>query len=170
MPLTIALVVTFIWSARGKECYGIYYGVRLFEELLDNKYFVLKTDHKNLTYINVTFTGKVLRWKLYLQDKNFDLYHVARKEKHQIVPDALSRLCVNNSPPPTATELMLVVPRPAVHLDPETYRLIQEVHNKDIGHWGLHICKKLLRDNGHGRIPTVIVTYRNLLGNALLVK
>ena len=59
----------------------------------------------------------------------------------------------NNPPPPTATELMLVVLRPAVHLDPETYRLSQEVHNKDIRHWGLHIYKKLLRDNGHGRIP-----------------
>jgi len=142
------------WSAREKECYGIYYGVRIFEELLDNKYFVLKTDHKNLTYINVTFTGKVLRWKLYLQDKNFDLYHVAGKEMHQFVPDALSRLCVNNNPPPlTATESMLVVLRPAIHLDPETYRLIQEVHNGEVGHWGLHISKKLLRNNGHGRIP-----------------
>ena len=64
------------WSAREKECYAIFYGVCLFEDLLDNKYFILKTDHKNLTYINVTFTGKVLRWKLYLQDKDFDLYHV----------------------------------------------------------------------------------------------
>jgi len=26
------------WPAREKECYGIYYGVKLFEELLDNKY------------------------------------------------------------------------------------------------------------------------------------
>ena len=33
------------WSAREKECYGIYYGVNQFEDLLDNK---------NLTYINVT--------------------------------------------------------------------------------------------------------------------
>jgi len=24
------------WSAREKECYGMYYGVKLFEELLDN--------------------------------------------------------------------------------------------------------------------------------------
>ena len=83
------------WSAREKECYGIYYGVKLFEDLLDNRYFILKTDHMNLTYINVTFTGKVLRWKIYLQDKDFNLYHVAGKEEHQFVPDALSRLCVN---------------------------------------------------------------------------
>ena len=58
-------------SAREKACYGICYGVKLFEDLLDNRYFILKTDHMNL---NVTFTGKVLRWKLYLQDKDFDLY------------------------------------------------------------------------------------------------
>jgi len=45
----------------------------------------------NLTYINVTFMGKVLRWKMYLQDKDFDLYHVAGKEEHQFVPNALSR-------------------------------------------------------------------------------
>jgi hypothetical protein len=32
---------------------------KLFEDLLDNRYFILKTDHMNLTYINVTFTGKV---------------------------------------------------------------------------------------------------------------
>ena len=56
-------------SAKEKECYGIYYGVKLFEDLLHNRYFISKTDNMNLTYINVTSTGKVLRWKLYLQDK-----------------------------------------------------------------------------------------------------
>ena len=55
------------WSVREKECYGIFYGVRLFEDLLDNRPFILKADHMNLTYLNVTLTGKVLRWKLYLQ-------------------------------------------------------------------------------------------------------
>ena len=29
------------WSAREKECYDIYYGVKLFEDLLDNRYFIL---------------------------------------------------------------------------------------------------------------------------------
>ncbi len=67
---------------------------------VDNRYFILKTDHMNLTYINVTFTGKVLRLKMYLQDKDFALFHVPGTEEHQFVPDALSRLCVNNVPPP----------------------------------------------------------------------
>ena len=52
----------------------------------------------NLTYLSVTLTGKVLRWKLYLQDKDFHLYHVPGKEVHQQIPDALSRLCENNMP------------------------------------------------------------------------
>ena len=72
------------WSVREKECYGIFYGVRLFKDLLDNRPF--------------TLTGKVLRWKLYLQDKDFHLCHVPGKEVHQGVPDALSRLCENHMP------------------------------------------------------------------------
>ena len=80
------------WFSREKECRGIYYILKLFKDLLDNRYSILKTDHMNLTYINVTFTDKVLRWKLYLQDKDFDLYHVPSKEENQFVPDALSRL------------------------------------------------------------------------------
>ena len=85
-------------SVREKECYGILYGVRLFEDLLDNRPFILKTDHKNLTYLNATRTGKILRWKLYLQDKDIYLCHVPGKEVHQGVPDALSRLCENSIP------------------------------------------------------------------------
>ena len=81
------------WSTREKECYGIYFGVKTFEDLLDNRRFILKTDHINLTYLNVTLTGKVQRWKLYLQDKVFLLCHVPGKEVHQFFPDALSRLC-----------------------------------------------------------------------------
>jgi hypothetical protein len=97
------------WSVREKECYGIFYGVRLFEDLLDNRPFILKTDHKNLTYLNVTLTGKVLRWKLYLQDKDFYLCHVPGKEVHQGVPNALSRLCENHMPLRQITQESMVL-------------------------------------------------------------
>jgi hypothetical protein len=65
--------------------------------------------HMILSYINVTFTDKVLRWKLYLQGKDFDLYLVSGKEKHQLVSDALSRLCVNSVPPPPTLADKIVV-------------------------------------------------------------
>ena len=107
----------------------------------------LKTDRMNLTYINVTFTGKVLRWKLYFQDKDFDLIHVPGKEKHQFVPDALSRLCVNNvPPPPTMASKMIVALQPVMILPPDIRDRLARVHNSKVGHWGLDISKKRIRE------------------------
>ena len=61
----------------------------MLEEYLDNRRFILKTDHKNLTYINKTPKGKVLRGKLFLQGFDFLLYHIPGKKIHQTIPDAL---------------------------------------------------------------------------------
>jgi len=59
------------WSVRGKECYGIFYCFKVLEDMLKLVNFHLKTDHKNLVYINFTLTGKVARYKLNTQDWNF---------------------------------------------------------------------------------------------------
>ena len=40
----------------------------------------------NLTYLNVTLTGKAQRWKLYLLDEDFYQCHVPGKEVLQFVP------------------------------------------------------------------------------------
>ena len=103
--------------------------MKLFEDLLDNIYFILKTDHVNLTYINVTCTGKVLRWEMYLQDKDFDLFHVAGKEE-QFVPDDLSRLCANHiPPPPTLADKSIIALRPVMDLPQDVYYRIADIHN-----------------------------------------
>ena len=70
----------------------------------------------NLTYINVTFTGKVFRWKMYLQDKEFDLYHDSGTEEHQFVPD-------DNTvpPPPTLADKSIVALRPVMNLPQDVY-------------------------------------------------
>ena len=95
----------------------------------------------------MTFTGKVLRWKLYLQDRDFDLYHVPGKEEYQFVPDALSRLCVNNvPPPPTVASRMIVALRPVMQLPPDIRDRLTRVHNSKVGHWGLDICKRRIRE------------------------
>jgi len=41
------------WSTREKECYGIYFGVKTFEDLLDNHHFILKTDHILMSQFSV---------------------------------------------------------------------------------------------------------------------
>ena len=139
--------ITVELVGKGEECYGIYYGVKLFEDLLDNRYFILKTDHMNLIYVNVTFTGNVLRWKLCLQDKDFDLFHVPGKEEHQFVPDASSRLCTNHAPPPpTLADRRIVALRPVMVLPPDIHARSSTVHNSKVDHWELDICKRRLRE------------------------
>ena len=53
----------------------VYQGERvlrdLYRGLTRQSHFILKTDDMNLTYLNVIVTGKVQRWKRYLQDKDF---------------------------------------------------------------------------------------------------
>ena len=48
------------WSTREKECYGIYFDCKTFEDLLDNRHFILKTDHMNLTYLNTDREGSAM--------------------------------------------------------------------------------------------------------------
>jgi len=136
------------WSTREKECYG-----KTFEDMLDNRHFILKTDNMNLTYLNVTLTGKVQRWKLYLHDKDFHLCHVPRKEVHQFVPDALSRLCDNHMPakesekPPHSRHQAFLASIEPKHRIPDTaFKQIANVHNSMVGHWGLQKCRERLND------------------------
>ena len=131
------------WSVREKEC---------FEDLLDNRPFILNTDHMNLTYISVTLTGKVMRWKLYLQDKDFHLCHVPGKEVYQGVPDALSRLCKSHMPVKQDAETRkkttstLSALQPKQHHSDEVYDRIAAVHNSSMGHWGQAKCRAKLND------------------------
>ena len=64
------------WSAADKECYAIVFAFKELEHLIRDRYFVLRTDHKNLTYINLENSGKVRRWKLLLQEYNCGVEHI----------------------------------------------------------------------------------------------
>jgi len=79
------------WSSREKE---MYFGV----SFLRTCSTIVTSYYMNLTYFKVTLTGKVHRWKLYLQGKDFHLCHVPGKKVYEFVPDELSRLCDNHMP------------------------------------------------------------------------
>jgi hypothetical protein len=73
------------WSTPEKEAYAIFFAFTKWEHLIRDIHFTLRTDHKNLTFINVDLRDKVQRWKLAIQHFDFDI--------DNIVADGLSRLC-----------------------------------------------------------------------------
>ena len=79
--------------------------------------------------------------------------HVPGKEVHQFVPDALSRLCDNNMPSKAlsrdaSSAMLLAALEPTFHIPSKVFNVISEVHNTEVGHHGLHMCKKRLKDKG----------------------
>ena len=85
------------WSTIEKEAYAIFYTLKTHDQLLRDIKFTIRTDHKNLTYINLESSQKVRRWKMFLQEFNFDLEHVAGQDNP--VADAFSRLCPSATTP-----------------------------------------------------------------------
>jgi hypothetical protein len=124
------------WSVREKECF------KVLEDMLNHVKFHLKTDHKNLVYINCALTGKVARWKLYMQDWNFTLSWVEGQEEHQQVPDKLSRLVSNPEETETSidTEMaVLAVAVAQVAISDAEYAIISSQHNAIRGHSGVDV-------------------------------
>ena len=90
------------WKVIEKEAYAIYYVLKTYAYLLRDIKFTLRTDHKNLTYINLESSAKVRNWKLFMQEYNFDVEHVAGVDN--LVADAFSRLCERKTQDKTQDE------------------------------------------------------------------
>ena len=151
------------WSTIEKECYAIFFCINKLKPLLGNSHFLLKTDHKNLTYMKDHERNcKVTRWKHALMEEDFSIEHVPGTEYHQQVPDALSRLVedpradihefltslLENQTPLTMKdkfyllkrlkekdELNLIVSNKAKHIENNTFKAISEFHNSSVGHF-----------------------------------
>jgi hypothetical protein len=80
------------WATGEKEAYAIFYAVKKLKPLIRDLKFTLRTDHKNLTYINDSVNAMVVRWKLYLQEYTFKIQYI--KGQDNIVADNFSRLCI----------------------------------------------------------------------------
>ena len=130
------------WTTVEQECYAIYLCFRKYEYLLRDIKFTLKTDHANLLYINVPPSSKVLRWKLAIQEYNFDAAHVPGLQN--VVADSFSRL-VEAKKVPLADVLALRKRKGGgkstdsvledLRLPDDVYDTIARVHNSWMGLW-----------------------------------
>ncbi|NBR24927.1 MAG: hypothetical protein EBU08_14365, partial [Micrococcales bacterium] len=77
------------WSTPKKEAYTIHYCITELDYLLCDVHFTLRTDHNNLTFLNMDTDRKVHRWKLALQEYDFTAVHVLGKRN--VTADFLSR-------------------------------------------------------------------------------
>ena len=79
------------WSTIEKEGFAIYYALQKMEHLLRDIHFTVLTDHKNLVYITTTGSPKVIRWKLAIQEFDYEIKHIDGVKN--VVADAFSRMC-----------------------------------------------------------------------------
>ena len=75
-----------------KECLAIVWAVRKFELFLQGVRFVLRTDHKPLSFLDSAkfVNNRVMRWAMYLQ--NFDMKDEYVKGTDNRAADFLSRM------------------------------------------------------------------------------
>ena len=78
------------WSTIEKEAYAIYWALGKMDDLLGGIAFTIKTDHRNLLYMNKHGSRKVLQWKPDIQHYNAIIEHVPGTLN--IPADAFSRL------------------------------------------------------------------------------
>ena len=128
------------WSVPEKEAFAIVYALQKFDYILRDAKFTLRTDHKNLIYINQEGSAKVRRWKLAIQEYNFDIEHIAGEEN--IAADAFSRLCHRE----VSAEVNLGFDE--VPLPEEAKRTINSVHNSVAGHNGVEKTLQKLTEKG----------------------
>ena len=64
------------WGTPALEGYAIFRAFQHFDYLVRDCFTNVHTDHLNLIYIKDSIEGKVIRWKLALQEYNFKLVHV----------------------------------------------------------------------------------------------
>jgi hypothetical protein len=125
------------WATNEKEAYVIFYSFIELGYILRYNKFLLRTDHKNLIYINQNnSSAKVLRWKLAIQEFDYEPEHVAGVEN--IVADALSRIVDDVAPPsiPNKINELNSLLYPYIIAD-EHWHNIYHAHNHVAGHSGV---------------------------------
>ena len=143
------------WSTPEKEAYAIFHALQKLEHLLRDAHFLLRTDHKNLTYINYGNSAKIMRWKMMIQEYDFDIEHVAGEKN--IIADAFSRL-VEAKGLDNETICLLIRARVqnqskkdrGFRLSDAQYTLLKtQFHNEIVGHHGVDATVRMMKAKGY---------------------
>jgi len=127
------------WHMMEKEAYAIFYCLKKLEFLIRDVNFILRTDHRNLTFMKSGTSDKVLRWKLYVQEFNFTLEHIPGVDN--ILADTHSRLvnytAANTLDVDVVHTMMMAEEFAETRIPREFYSQISNVHNRVNGHHGV---------------------------------
>ncbi len=123
------------WSTIEKECYALYFGITKCRRYLSGRHFVAHTDHRNLVFIDRSQNQKVVRWRLALNEYDFQLRHVAGSEN--IIADTFSRLLTSSEVGDQEAS------RPKKHR-----QSFEEHHNSHVGHMGSQATLTRLQQAG----------------------
>src|SRR3546814_9218898 len=69
------------WSTIEQECFAIYYAITSCEHYLRGHRFVVETDHRNLEFMAKATAPKVIRWRLRLQEYDFEVRYIPGDRK-----------------------------------------------------------------------------------------
>jgi RNase H-like domain found in reverse transcriptase len=116
-------IVQLKWSVIQKEAYAIYFCCTALDKQLRDRKFTILTDHKNLTFIKQGSNPMVVRWHLALQELDFTLEYV--KGVENTIADAMSHLCINNTPPKTEIAILSAINGTYI-LSDDAYQLVDK--------------------------------------------
>lgn len=150
------------WSTYEQEAYGCYFALVKWEDKLLGRKFTLESDHKNLLYIKEHSSAKVIRWRMYMQQFNFDFVHIPGKEN--VIADGFSRLLtmylnkISTTPlPEYAAEAVEegeeedeVETEGTLLNREEAFKILRNFHNSILGHHSVAITIILAKDAGYG--------------------
>ena len=80
------------WSTLEQELYAAVWAVKRWRQMLEGHHFTIQTDHRNILQLHKSEVPKVIRWRLALQQFDYDIIHVEGAGAKHAVADALSRL------------------------------------------------------------------------------
>ena len=77
------------WKTLEQEAFAVVFTVLFFRTVLFGQFFLVETDHRNLTFVHAGTSAKVIRWSLALQRFSFGISFIPGEQN--VIADALSR-------------------------------------------------------------------------------